>query len=141
MGPADCEAAAQAHINAVSGACLALGIKYAGTASKAAADLLHSYVMYLLTSKQAAPDPVSGKLRFVLLEAHSGLPRCSCSKLARPAAADLLHSYVMYLLASKQAAHDHVSGKSSISGATKQHQVRRNRVRWNGQQGCCKSAV
>ena len=76
-GPSDSEAAAQAHINAVSGACLALGIKYAGTASQAAVDLLHRYVMYLLTSKQAAPDPVSGKSLLpsrpkVVMVAHVG---------------------------------------------------------------------
>lgn len=60
-GRIDAEAAAQAHINAVSGACLALGIKYAGSASEAAQKLLHAYVMYFLTGKQAAPDPVSGE--------------------------------------------------------------------------------
>ena len=63
-GRLDAEAAAQAHINAVSGACLALGIKYAGSASEAAQKLLHAYVMYFLTGKQAAPDPVSGDMSF-----------------------------------------------------------------------------
>ena len=56
----DNEAAAQAHINSLAGACLALSIKYAGTANAAARDLLHNYVLYFLSAKQAAPDPVSG---------------------------------------------------------------------------------
>ena len=59
--PVDTEAAAQAHINALAGACLALGIKFAGTANPDARDLLHSYVLYFLSAKQAAPDPVSGE--------------------------------------------------------------------------------
>ena len=59
--PVDAEAAAQAHINALAGACLALGIKYAGTCHAAARDLLHNYVLYFLSAKQGAPDPVSGQ--------------------------------------------------------------------------------
>lgn len=58
--PVDTEAAAQAHINALAGACLALGIKFAGTGNVAARDLLHNYVLYFLSAKQIAPDPVSG---------------------------------------------------------------------------------
>lgn len=68
--PPDSEAAAQAHINALAGACLALGIKYAGTADARACDMLHSYVLYFLCSKQAAPDPVSGGPQ--LLWMHDG---------------------------------------------------------------------
>ncbi|KAK9796665.1 hypothetical protein WJX73_002436 [Symbiochloris irregularis] len=56
----DNEAAAQAHINALAGACLALGIKYAGTGDDRARALLHNYVLYFLSAKQRAPDPVSG---------------------------------------------------------------------------------
>ena len=73
-GRLDAEAAAQAHINAVSGACLALGIKYAGSASEAAQKLLHAYVMYFLTGKQAAPDPVSGAVPYKAAPAQ----RCTC---------------------------------------------------------------
>lgn len=56
----DTEAAAQAHINALAGACLALGIKFAGTGDDRARALLHNYVLYFLSAKQRAPDPVSG---------------------------------------------------------------------------------
>ena len=75
MGPAaeeaedeDTEAIAQAHVNAVAGACLAVGIKYAGSANAAACGLLTHYCGYFQRAKHAAPDSYSGpRLR------HSGL--------------------------------------------------------------------
>ena len=58
----DTEAVAQAHIYAVSGACLAMGIRYAGTGSDSAREVLHSYVMYFFNAKLQAPDPSQGGL-------------------------------------------------------------------------------
>ena len=56
----DMEAVAQAHVNAVAGACLAVGIKYAGSANAAACGLLTHYCGYFLRAKHAAPDSSSG---------------------------------------------------------------------------------
>ena len=111
-GPTDCEAAAQAHINVLAGAALALGIKYAGTASAAASDLLHHYVMYLMTSKQAAPDPVSGARTLCTLcmrtRARPVRPTRMPAGVAHAAAAGLLHLYSLYLMPSTQASPDPV---------------------------------
>ncbi len=57
----DLEALAQAHVNALTGACLALGIKYAGSSSPAARLTLTSMVRYMLEAKNAAPDSSGGK--------------------------------------------------------------------------------
>ncbi|KAK9819157.1 hypothetical protein WJX81_007920 [Elliptochloris bilobata] len=56
----DAKAIAQAHINAVAGACLAVGIKYAGSANAAACGLLTHYCAYFQRAKHAAPDSMSG---------------------------------------------------------------------------------
>ena len=72
--PVDTEAAAQAHINALAGACLALGIKYAGTAHPDARGLLHNYVLYFLSAKQGAPDPVSGEPAEMQQNSHVHFP-------------------------------------------------------------------
>jgi anaphase-promoting complex subunit 1 len=57
----DVEALAQAHVNAVAGACLAMGIKYAGSANSGAQATLHEYAAYLLKAKNTAPDSSSGE--------------------------------------------------------------------------------
>jgi anaphase-promoting complex subunit 1 len=57
----DVEALAQAHINALAGACLAMGIKHAGSANPSAQATLHDFATYLLQAKNAAPDSSSGK--------------------------------------------------------------------------------
>ncbi|KAK9863020.1 hypothetical protein WJX84_009707 [Apatococcus fuscideae] len=56
----DREALAQAHIMAISGACLALGIRYAGSANAAAYGVLKHYLLYLLAAKKTAPDASQG---------------------------------------------------------------------------------
>ena len=56
----DHEALAQAHVNAITGACMAIGIKHAGTGSAAAQALLSDYILYLLDAKNAAVDSLSG---------------------------------------------------------------------------------
>lgn len=56
----DTEAIAQAHINALAGACLAIGIKYAGSANAAACGLLTHYCAYFQRAKHRAPDSMSG---------------------------------------------------------------------------------
>ena len=59
-GDEDAEALAQAHVNAVAGACLALGIKFAGSANAAACGLLTHYCGYFQAAKARAPDASSG---------------------------------------------------------------------------------
>lgn len=60
--PEDPEAVAQAHVNAVTGACLSIGIRYAGTANRDACRTLTKYVEKFLKAKMQAPDPFSGEL-------------------------------------------------------------------------------
>ena len=72
---ADLEAIGQAHISAVAGACLAIGIKFAGSASAAAEQVLRHYVLYFLKAKQQAPDSSTGKI-FLLT---STCFKCWCS--------------------------------------------------------------
>ena len=57
----DLEALAQAHVNAVTGACLALGIKYAGSANPAARTVLTEKLHYMLAAKNAALDSSGGE--------------------------------------------------------------------------------
>jgi len=57
----DPEAIAQAHASAVTGACLAMGIRYAGSSSPDAKKTLVHYVDMFLKAKMAAPDPFSGR--------------------------------------------------------------------------------
>lgn len=64
---ADLEAMGQAHISAVAGACLSIGIKFAGSADAAAEGVLRHYVLYFLKAKQQAPDSASGDCRLALL--------------------------------------------------------------------------
>ena len=59
-GGADTEALAAAHVNAVTGACLAIGIRYAGSANAAAQALLQEQCLAMLRAKEAAPDPSFG---------------------------------------------------------------------------------
>lgn len=59
-GRADLEAVGQAHISAVAGACLSIGIKYAGSADAAAEGVLRHYVLYFLKARLQAPDASSG---------------------------------------------------------------------------------
>lgn len=57
----DPEAVAQAQVHAVSGACLAMGIRYAGTANPEARKTLLDHVSMYLKWKMRAPDPFAGK--------------------------------------------------------------------------------
>lgn len=56
---ADLQAVVQAHCFCIAGACLALGIRYAGTQDKAAASSLRKFVLYFLQSKKEASEPGS----------------------------------------------------------------------------------
>lgn len=57
----DWEAVTLAHINAVTGACLALGIRYAGSGNAAAAKLLRAHILTFLENKKLVPDATQGK--------------------------------------------------------------------------------
>jgi hypothetical protein len=52
--------AAQAHCNAVAGALLAIGMRFAGSANRSAQQLLHQYCLYFLKAKGKAPDVAAG---------------------------------------------------------------------------------
>ncbi len=56
----DLEALAQAHVNAIAGACLAMGIKFAGSANSGARTVLTEMLHYLLAAKNDAPDSAAG---------------------------------------------------------------------------------
>lgn len=47
----------QAHCFVLSGSILALGIRFAGTANKAAADVIHYNLQYFLRAKKFVPEP------------------------------------------------------------------------------------
>ena len=53
---ADLEALAAAHVNGVAGACLAIGIRYAGSGNAAAQALLQACALDMLAAREAAPD-------------------------------------------------------------------------------------
>ena len=77
---ADLEAIGQAHISAVAGACLSIGIKFAGSANAAAEKVLRHYVLYFLKAKQQAPDSSAGE-HLAAADATS-LVRCCSLDLA-----------------------------------------------------------
>ncbi|XP_042399420.1 anaphase-promoting complex subunit 1 [Zingiber officinale] len=51
----DAEAIVQAYVNIVSGACISLGLKYAGTKSEEARELLYNYALYFLNEFKHIP--------------------------------------------------------------------------------------
>ncbi|MCO5580423.1 hypothetical protein L7F22_034289 [Adiantum nelumboides] len=55
----DMEALAHAHVNILAGACLSIGLRYAGTRSAEAQELLYQYTLYFLKEKRSAA-PVGG---------------------------------------------------------------------------------
>ncbi|KAI5082088.1 hypothetical protein GOP47_0001831 [Adiantum capillus-veneris] len=55
----DMEALAHAHVNILAGACLSIGLRYAGTCSAEAQELLYQYTHYFLKEKRSAA-PVGG---------------------------------------------------------------------------------
>ena len=69
----DWQALGQAHTAVVAGACLALGVCHAGSASAEAEGVLRHYLLYLLEAKRQAPErqaceltaPVPGLFRVV----------------------------------------------------------------------------
>ena len=69
----DWQALGQAHIAVVAGACLALGVRHAGSASAEAEGVLRHYLLYLLEAKRQAPErqacehpaPVSGLFKAI----------------------------------------------------------------------------
>lgn len=52
----DWQALGQAHTAVVAGACLALGVRHAGSASAEAEGVLRHYLLYLLEAKRQAPE-------------------------------------------------------------------------------------
>lgn len=46
----------QAHVKAMAGGCLALGLRYAGTHDSTAAATLRSQLQYFLACKKIVPD-------------------------------------------------------------------------------------
>ncbi|KAI3425098.1 hypothetical protein D9Q98_008476 [Chlorella vulgaris] len=57
---ADYEALTQAHCCCLAGACLAVGIRFAGSANARAEALLSRYARHFLSAKQRAPEPGVG---------------------------------------------------------------------------------
>ena len=55
-GQVDFESLAQAYVNTLTGACFAVGLKYAGTANQNAQELLQRYCLGFLKMKQKAPE-------------------------------------------------------------------------------------
>lgn len=58
---ADYEALTQSHCCVLAGACLAVGIRFAGSANARAEALLRKYAAHFLTAKQRAPEPGTGQ--------------------------------------------------------------------------------
>lgn len=58
---ADYEALTQAHCCCLAGACLAVGIRFAGSANARAEALLSRYARHFLSAKQRAPEPGVGE--------------------------------------------------------------------------------
>ncbi len=50
----------QAHCQVVAGACLAVGIRYAGSCNAPAQALLRKYLLYFVNAKQGVPEPGAG---------------------------------------------------------------------------------
>ena len=55
-GQVDFESLVQAYVNTLTGACFAVGLKYAGTADQNAQELLQRYCLKFLKMKQKAPE-------------------------------------------------------------------------------------
>jgi anaphase-promoting complex subunit 1 len=57
----DLEAMAQAHVNVTAGACLALALRYAGSACAAAAELIEAFLAQYINIKRqvSCPSPYS----------------------------------------------------------------------------------
>lgn len=53
----------QAHAAVVAGACLAVGLRHAGSANARAEALLRHHIQYFLAAKQRAPEPGTGAWR------------------------------------------------------------------------------
>lgn len=60
MPPASCSRTPQAHCAVVAGACLAVGIRFAGSCNGRAEALLRKYCLHFLAAKQRAPEPGTG---------------------------------------------------------------------------------
>ncbi|RID73006.1 hypothetical protein BRARA_B00180 [Brassica rapa] len=61
MYEVDVEALVQAYVNIVAGACISLGLRFAGTRDGNARDLLNSYALYLLNEiKPVSAPPANG---------------------------------------------------------------------------------
>ncbi|KAL4443950.1 hypothetical protein ABPG75_011687 [Micractinium tetrahymenae] len=58
---ADYEALTQAHCAVLAGACLAVGIRFAGSCNARAEELLRKYCSYFMAAKQRAPEPGAGQ--------------------------------------------------------------------------------
>ena len=70
----------QAHCCCIAGACLAVGIRFAGSGNAGADALLRHYVRYFIKSKQAAPEPGTGVLlqRGVVVSDAAKLTHAMC---------------------------------------------------------------
>ncbi|WOL06876.1 anaphase-promoting complex subunit 1 isoform X1 [Canna indica] len=64
----DAEAVVQAYVNIIAGACISLGLKYAGTKSEEAQELLHSYALYFLNEIKHIPAVTANALPKGLLQ-------------------------------------------------------------------------
>ncbi|KAL6755304.1 hypothetical protein V8C86DRAFT_3027443 [Haematococcus lacustris] len=83
LGPPDCLARALNHLGVLAGACLALGLKFAGSASADAHRLLCAVLEELLAAKQQVPDaqppPASGPLASSIIPAPPPLDDSSAA--------------------------------------------------------------
>ena len=60
-GGADLDTLAQAHVFALAGGCLALGVRFAGSQDADLAAMLLGQLRYLLACKTLVPDGAAGK--------------------------------------------------------------------------------
>jgi len=72
----DVEAVAQAHCYALAGGCLAMGIRYAGTANLQAGEVLAGRCTYFLRHKTKAPDASAGAAAALGTIDKQGLEMC-----------------------------------------------------------------
>ncbi|KAH0895291.1 hypothetical protein HID58_044859 [Brassica napus] len=73
MYEVDVEALVQAYVNIVAGACISLGLRFAGTRDGNARDLLNNYALYLLNEiKPVSAPPASGFLKGIAKHVDRG---------------------------------------------------------------------
>lgn len=75
-GGEDLQTIAQSHCYAIAGSCVALGIRYAGSQNRQAANTLRSFTTYFLEAKNLVSEP--GSSQYVLIN-REVLESCVCN--------------------------------------------------------------